>query len=168
MLTTADGGQRLHNIPISFQQKVSTVTMADTSGFVTGDDFIGFDFNSPSAGPSRSGTPASPASSVVSTGNVLGGLTRSPPPGWKGKGKAPAQGGSGRDESDGPSDFSSSGKAKGKKRKSSGLEPETKRSKNDPQATGPRNLKEERKAAERAAPWADDVRWERCIDSSEM
>lgn len=132
--------------------------MADTSGFVTGDDFISFDV--PSAGPSRSGTPPSPAGSDVSSGNVLDGLTRSPPPGWKGKGNA-----RGRDDDEGPG---ADPKGKGKKRKSNGMEPETKRPRNDIVATGPRNLKEERKAAERAAPWADDVRWESCVDSSEM
>jgi len=34
--------------------------------------------------------------------------------------------------------------------------------------TGPKNLKEERKAAERHAPWADMVDWERCHDPVEM
>ncbi|WVF66435.1 hypothetical protein IAT40_001175 [Kwoniella sp. CBS 6097] len=37
----------------------------------------------------------------------------------------------------------------------------------DPE-TGPRNLKEERKAAERHAPWADLVDWARCRDPAEM
>jgi non-canonical poly(A) RNA polymerase PAPD5/7 len=144
--------------------------MADTSGFVTGDDFIGFDI--PSAGPSRAGTQSltgSPATSLLSldddnNNNLLDALTRSPPRGWKGKG---------RDDSDlntPPVSTPPSEPAppKGMKRKSNGLEPENKRPKNDPHSTGPRNLKEERKAAERAAPWADDVEWDRCVDSSEM
>lgn len=34
--------------------------------------------------------------------------------------------------------------------------------------TGPRNRKEEKKAAERAAPWADAVDWRSCRDAAEM
>lgn len=110
----------------------------DTSGFITGDDFIGFDL--PDAGPSRSPTPES-----ESSGNVLDGL-RSPSP--KGKEKANEV-------------------TKGKKRKSNGMEPETKRTKGV-DTTGPRNLKEERRAAERGAPWAEGVKWEKCHDAAEM
>ncbi|WVQ94050.1 hypothetical protein IAU59_001128 [Kwoniella sp. CBS 9459] len=39
---------------------------------------------------------------------------------------------------------------------------------NEDSETGPRNLKEERKAAERHAPWADLVDWSRCRDPAEM
>lgn len=46
-----------------------------------------------------------------------------------------------------------------KKRKSEGGQPEGKRQKGEDGAPGPRNLKEERRAAERAAPWAEDVDW---------
>lgn len=34
--------------------------------------------------------------------------------------------------------------------------------------TGPRNLKEERRANERGAPWVYDVNWESCRDPAEM
>ena len=34
--------------------------------------------------------------------------------------------------------------------------------------TGPKNLKEEKKAAERHAPWSDLVDWEQCHDPAEM
>lgn len=34
--------------------------------------------------------------------------------------------------------------------------------------TGPKNLKEERKAKERGSPWVDDVDWEGCGDPAEM
>lgn len=38
----------------------------------------------------------------------------------------------------------------------------------DDNDTGPRNLKEERRAAERNVPWADMVGWEECRDPAEM
>jgi non-canonical poly(A) RNA polymerase PAPD5/7 len=146
--------------------------MADTSAFATGDDFISFDFGappSPGAGPSRS---ASPASSAIGDGDILDGLTRSPPRGWKGKARADDGNGDASPVADSRAspahDSRPSSPRLGKKRKSNGVEPDTKRPKADPYGTGPRNLKEERRAAERAAPWADDVRWDRCVDSAEM
>lgn len=55
-----------------------------------------------------------------------------------------------------------------KKRKSEGGVPDGKRQKGEDGAPGPRNLKEERKAAERAAPWADDVDWEHYHDPAAL
>lgn len=49
-------------------------------------------------------------------------------------------------------------KGKGKKRA---------RAKDD-EGPGPKNLKEERKAKERSAPWCDDVDWASCRDPAEM
>ena len=55
-----------------------------------------------------------------------------------------------------------------KKRKSEGGQPEGKRQKGEDGAPGPRNLKEERRAAERAAPWAEDVDWLRFDDPATL
>lgn len=55
-----------------------------------------------------------------------------------------------------------------KKRKSEGGQPESKRQKGEDGAPGPRNLKEERRAAERAAPWADDVDWQHHDDPAAL
>lgn len=55
-----------------------------------------------------------------------------------------------------------------KKRKSEGGQPEGKRQKGEDGAPGPRNLKEERKAAERAAPWAEDVDWQHYDDPAAL
>lgn len=55
-----------------------------------------------------------------------------------------------------------------KKRKSDGGNPEPKRQKGPDGAPGPRNLKEERRAAERAAPWADDVDWKHLDDPAAL
>lgn len=38
----------------------------------------------------------------------------------------------------------------------------------DDEGPGPKNLKEERKAKERSAPWCDDVDWASCRDPAEM
>jgi hypothetical protein len=38
----------------------------------------------------------------------------------------------------------------------------------DDEGPGPKNLKEERKAKERSAPWCDDVDWTSCRDPAEM
>lgn len=38
----------------------------------------------------------------------------------------------------------------------------------DDEGPGPKNLKEERKAKERSAPWCDDVDWSSCRDPAEM
>lgn len=55
-----------------------------------------------------------------------------------------------------------------KKRKSDGGVPESKRQKGEDGAPGPRNLKEERRAAERAAPWAEDVDWQHLDDPAAL
>jgi len=58
---------------------------------------------------------------------------------------------------------------KAKKAPKAAPEPPAKKAKVSlPDGVGPKNLKEQRKAAERQAPWASLVEWDRCRDPAEM
>lgn len=142
----------------------------DTSAFVTGDDFIGFDL--PSAGPSRSPSPDLP--SLIPPRDTTGSTA-------KGKGRADAvvsaSASAAASAAPSPAADSSSDSPKNReerradlKRKGKGIQPPPKRTKVEVAGdrVGPRNLKEERRAAERAAPWADDVDWDQCTNPAEM
>lgn len=137
------------------------LSMADTSEFVTGDDFISFDFGDPanSPGPSRSSS-ASPGPLDIDS------LRPNP----KGKERAHVDG-DGSSESGAASSTLNKKKRKGEPAGSAEKRVKTKKSPQPRPAdeqTGPRNLKEERRARERGAPWAHDVNWRRCHDPAEM
>lgn len=137
---------------------VSHPSMADTSGFITGDDFISFDLGEPggSPGPSKSPSP----------GPILHDSYR--PSNNKGKGKARAE-----DSASEPVSGTSKSSKKKRKGDPAGSAEKRVKTKKSPQPRpadepGPRNLKEERRARERGAPWAHDMDWDRCRDPAEM
>ena len=126
------------------------------SSFQDGADFISFD--------------ASPLPSPHANGNAEAGPSRSAPKGTTGQKRKDrleddldssderlSETKNGRRDGNGHGVEKANGKKKGKKAKGD--------TNGD---TGPNNLKEERKAAERHAPWADLVDWERCQDPAEM
>ncbi|WWC58025.1 uncharacterized protein I303_100560 [Kwoniella dejecticola CBS 10117] len=142
--------------------------MAQPTDFSEGADFISFGLSPPpEAGPSR--TPASTSTSTIATGfaslppKPVGGET-SP---RKGKRKISdaASTITQKDSGDAGKDKKSTKKQKKGKRD---REKEKEKKKDGGGETGPKNLKEERKANERHAPWCDLVNWERCKDPAEM
>ncbi|OCF40096.1 hypothetical protein I317_06109 [Kwoniella heveanensis CBS 569] len=133
--------------------------------FSTGADFISFGI-SPSpppesksqAGPSR--TPIHPS------------LPAKPTSSENRKGKRKASDADAAPEADRAESSTADKGKKSKKQKKGKRDREKDKEKsnavNGDSETGPRNLKEERKAAERHAPWADLVDWARCRDPAEM
>ena len=125
---------------------------AELDAFQTGAEFISFDAppstSASAAGPSRLPSP--------STGQVK--------TNGKGKGRA-------RDDLDSEDErllAARNGRGKVNGVKNGKTKHAEKRARTDGEDTGPKNLKEERRAAERHAPWADAVDWERCRDPAEM
>jgi non-canonical poly(A) RNA polymerase PAPD5/7 len=126
----------------------------DQNDFQRGDDFISFGASPPPAGgPSEAGPSRSALSSadqdIFDTRN---GQSRQDAPAAQGKKKDKSKKGKGKEKA-----TESHGDVSGKKRPRGGDDP-----------FGPRNLKEERRAAERHAPWTDLVDWDACQDPAEM
>jgi non-canonical poly(A) RNA polymerase PAPD5/7 len=150
------------------------------NAFQAGHDYISFDAPSPpantaAAGPSR----LQDATALSANGSVKGkerareGLNAEDDRLLAAKNGRRDAGASSQGNGDVRGKGQGKGKGKGKgKDKGKGKESATrgqagsKRSMEED--TGPRNLKEERKAAERHAPWADLVDWEGCHDPAEM
>ena len=146
---------------------------AETRGFQDGTEFIGFTASPPpedrsaEAGPSRnhSSKQSTNPNDASRQGSAAGSNNTGGPSKGKGKGKQSqlsaqdkailaAKSGQRQLVDSGPT--KKDGKGKGKKTDSA------------EESTGPSNLKEERRAAERGAPWTMDVDWERTRDPSEM
>lgn len=126
----------------------------DQNDFQRGDDFISFGASPPPAGgPSEAGPSRSARSSadqdILDSRN---GRSRQDAPAAQVKKKDKSKKGKGKEKASEPN-----GDVAGKKRQRGGDDP-----------VGPRNLKEERRAAERHAPWADLVDWDACQDPAEM
>ncbi|WWC66924.1 uncharacterized protein I206_100831 [Kwoniella pini CBS 10737] len=139
--------------------------MAQPTDFSEGADFISFGLSPPpEAGPSRS-----------STSTLPNGIASLPPkpitPGESStrKGKRKISDAEStltqHDTNNAGKDKKSSKKQKKGKRD---REKEKENKKDQTNETGPKNLKEERKANERHAPWSDLVNWEKCKDPAEM
>ncbi|WRT63623.1 uncharacterized protein IL334_000546 [Kwoniella shivajii] len=152
--------------------------MAQATDFSEGADFISFGFSPPlpenqaaEAGPSRihPSLPSKPSTSTTSDTNTNTDSNR------KGKRKASDAEPSTSVNSESSKEKKSKKQKKGKRdrEKEKDKEKEKEKEKEKKKAngvndTGPKNLKEERQAAERHAPWADLVNWEECKDPAEM
>ena len=139
--------------------------MAEANAFSGGADFIFFGPPSPSqAGPSRSRS-HSRSSSAVPKGKKrkAADAVDAADGGGKKKGKENKKEGKHVDAQGGQKKKKDKGKGKARSNDANGIQ-----SLSEDGATGPRNLKEERRAAERGCPWVDMVDWERCGDPAEM
>ena len=169
----AEQRQHLHHC-----RKVNLMVSSQTA-FQTGDDFISFDLSPPpssAAGPSsprkQSSNPKSKTQSKAANGpkgkgrdenidsdllDIKNGKNRNDDSVLP-KGKRDRTINNNRNGSKGDAQADRKGKGK------------VKRSREDEDADegGYRNLKEERMAKERQAPWADRVDWGRCRDAAEM
>ncbi|ORX33588.1 hypothetical protein BD324DRAFT_584918 [Kockovaella imperatae] len=131
---------------------------AAAGNFTSNADYIAFDSPSPSlAGPSRpasrSSSPRLTSADPKSKKRKAGAEdTSSSTPSSKQKDK--------RGKKKDNSESAKKDKGKGKANDSNGVSREP--------PTGPRNLKEERRAAERGCPWVTLVDWENCNDPAEI
>jgi non-canonical poly(A) RNA polymerase PAPD5/7 len=141
------------------------MAVADQTDFQRGEDFISFGGASPppayspssTNGPAQAGPSRLPLGSTDTT--LLNAKNRRTD-----QGAEPAASLSGAEKKE------KKRKAKGKGKETEGTPPvagkKRARGPNDP--VGPKNLKEERRAAERLAPWTDLVDWDSCHDPAEM
>jgi hypothetical protein len=163
--------------------------MSAITAFQTGDDFISFN-TSPTPEPAQ----AHAGPSKLPTTNIDNSFKSQPPTGPKSdraKGKAReslddddasllAKKNGRRVEGDGiaiatsaADDGKKGKKGKGKEKEKEkdrgpGTRPGKRGRDGDDEETGPRNLKEERRAAERGAPWVGLVDWGACRDPADM
>ncbi|WWC97155.1 hypothetical protein V866_004034 [Kwoniella sp. B9012] len=131
--------------------------------FSQGADFISFGLSPPpEAGPSTSktGLASLHPKPVTNTENSTSSSSR------KGKRKVSDAGSAITQQPDTGKDKDKKSTKKQKKGKRDREKDKQKEKEKD--ETGPRNLKEERKANERHAPWCDLVDWKKCRDPSEM
>ncbi|WVR03351.1 hypothetical protein IAU60_000342 [Kwoniella sp. DSM 27419] len=138
--------------------------------FSEGADFISFGFSPsppPEAGPSRIAHPSLPdkPDSAVKNDEVD----------RKGKRKASeaetveaVNGAEGKDAKTKKQKKGKRDRERDKEEKSREKDKTRSKSNGEEPDTGPKNLKEERRAAERHAPWAELVEWEKCRDPAEM
>lgn len=132
----------------------------ETNAFQAGADFISFDASPPSPPHLNGHSNATAGPSRISQNGISNPKRKYKPDDSRDEEEVNEVLRSAGKQVNGNGDRKGKGKGKGKGKKQSRRDEDC--------DTGPRNLKEERKAAERHVPWADMVQWDRCQDPAEM